>query len=190
MGLFKGVVVEGNNGGSEFVAREAGTYQMELVEVEAGLRPAGQFNPEPKPVLRFVFEDEAGRLSEIVNIPQIVRTPSGEYGLRFSTESKFWQMIGALWGRLVSEEDAPLLDMEIPGVQSIEDLKKLPLLFTEGSKPVKGVVIRMGQEEITQPGRPLLLAVTKYVTNSGREANKIVSYAPIPKRAKPKATPW
>lgn len=189
MGLFKGVVVEGNSG-TEFVAREAGTYQMALVEVEAGLRPAGQFNPEPKAALRFVFEDEEGRLSEIVNIPQIVRTPSGEYGLRFSPESKFWQMVGALWGRLVSEEDVPLLDMEIPGVQSIEDLAKLPLFFTEGSKPVKGVRIRMGEEEITQPGRAVLLGVSKYKTNSGREANKIVSYAPIPKKVKPKATPW
>lgn len=189
MGMFKGIVVEGASG-TEFVAREPGTYEMTLVEVEAGLRPAGQFNPEPKAALRFVFEDEDGRLSEVVNIPQIVRTPSGEYGLRYSPESKFWAMIGALWGRLVSEDDVPLLDMDIPGVETPDDLKRLPLLFTEGSKPVKGVVIRMGQEEITQPGRPLLLSVTKYVTNSGREANKIVSYAPIPKRAKPKATPW
>lgn len=186
MGLFKGVVVEGNS--AEFVAREAGTYQMELVEVEAGLRPAGQFNAEPKPVLRFVFEDDEGRLSEIVNIPQIVRTPTGEYGLRFSTESKFWQMVGALWGRLVSEEDAQLLDMDIPGVQSPDDLKRLPLMFTE-AKPVKGVVIRMGDEEITQPGRAVLLAVSKYTTNSGREANKIMSYAPIPRKAKGKV-PW
>lgn len=189
MGMFKGVVVEGEK--AEFVAREAGTYEMRLVEVEAGLRPAGQFNAEPKPALRFVFEDEDGRLSEIVNIPQIVRTPTGEYGLRFNTESRFWQMVGALWGRLVSEEDAGLLDMEIPGVQSPDDLKKLPLLFTEGAKPVKGVVIRMGNEEITQPGRAVLLAVSKYTTNSGREANKVVSYAPIPRKAKPKAgTPW
>lgn len=187
MGLFKGVVVEGGN--AEFVAREAGTYQMELVEVEAGLRPAGQFNAEPKPVLRFVFEDDEGRLSEVVNIPQIVRTHSGEYGLRFSTESKFWQMVGALWGRLVSEEDAQLLDMDIPGVQSPDDLKRLPLMFTEGAKPVKGVVIRMGDEEITQPGRAVLLAVSKYTTNSGREANKIMSYAPIPRKAKGKV-PW
>ena len=188
MGLFKGVVVEGGN--AEFVAREAGTYQMELVEVVAGLRPAGQFNAEPKPVLRFVFEDDEGRLSEIVNIPQIVRTPTGEYGLRYSAESKFWRMVGALWGRLVSEEDAQLLDMDIPGVQSPDDLKRLPLMFTEGAKPVKGVVIRMGSEEITQPGRAVLLAVSKYTTNSGREANKIVSYAPIPKKAKAGKVPW
>jgi len=186
MGIFKGMVAERSG---EQVVREPGTYEFQLVEVQAGLM-ASQFSEEPKPALRFIFEDDDGRLSGLVNIPSIGRTPDGSYGLLYNEKSKFWQVVGALWGRAVGPQEASLLDMDIPGVKSPEDLKRLPLLFTEGAEPVKGVVIRMGSEEITQPGRAVLLAVSKYTTNSGREANKIISYAPIPRKAKAGKVPW
>ncbi len=177
MGIFKGVVVQQNG---EFTVREAGTYELRLVEVQAGLRDT-KFQEEPKPALRFIWEDEEGRLSDIVNIPALVRLPSGEYGLRWNEKSRFWEVLGALWGRLITEADAPLLEMDIPGVGSPEDLTKLPHFFTPGEEPVRGVVITMGGEVITEPGRPVLATVAKK-PGQNREVNVITGYAPVPRK--------
>jgi len=178
MGVFKGVVVEGNGG--EFVVREPGTYQLQLVEVQAGLRDS-KFREEPRPVLRFIWEDEEGRLSDFINIPSIVRLPSGVYGLRWNEKSRFWEVVGALWGRIVTEKDVAALEMEIPGVESPEDLAGLPHFFTPGEEPVRGVVITMGGEVITEPGRPVLATVGKK-EGQNREVNIITGYAPVPRK--------
>jgi hypothetical protein len=188
MGIFKGVKLEGN---SEFVLREPGTYEFNLVEVQAGLLNT-QFSDEPKPVLRFLFQDEDGKLSAFVNIPSVSRLPSGEYGLAWNEKSKFWAVVGALWGRVIGPEDASLLDMDIPGVKSTEDLARLPLFFVEGQEPVRGVRILMGNEEVSAPGRSVLLTLSKK-QGRDREVNVITGYAPIPKKKAAKAaaaTPW
>ncbi|UZX16534.1 hypothetical protein KQ693_05755 [Thermus sp. PS18] len=177
MGIFKGMVVEQSG---EYVVREPGTYEFQLVEVQAGLL-ASQFSEEPKPALRFVFEDDDGRISGLVNIPAIGRLPDGSYGLTYNEKSKFWAVVGALWGRAIGPQEAPLLDMDIPGVSSPEDLHRLPLFFTDGQEPVKGVVIRMGEEEITAPGRPVLLTIVAK-DKGDRKVNNIVQYAPVPRR--------
>lgn len=182
MGIFKGMVAERSG---EQAVREPGTYEFQLVEVQAGLM-ASQFSEEPKPALRFIFEDDDGRLSGIVNIPSIGRTPDGSYGLLYNEKSKFWQVVGALWGRAVGPQDASLLDMDIPGVNRPEDLKRLPLFFTEGQEPVKGVVIRMGEEEITAPGRPVLLTIATK-EKGDRVVTNIIQYAPVPRKRAQKA---
>jgi len=187
MGIFKGVKLEEN---SEFVLREPGTYEFSLVEVQAG-RLHSKFSDEPRPVLRMLFEDEEGRLSTLVNLPSVVRLSSGEYGLAWNEKSRFWAVVGALWGRVIGPEDAPLLDMDIPGVESIEDLDRLPLFFVEGQEPVRGVRILMGNEEVSAPGRSVLLTLSKK-QGKEREVNVITGYAPIPRKkaAKAVATPW
>jgi hypothetical protein len=177
MGVFKGVVVQ--NGG-EFTVREAGTYELRLVEVHAGLRDT-KFQEEPKPALRFIWEDEEGRLSDIVNIPAMVRLPDGSYGLRWNEKSRFWEVLGALWGRLITEADAPLLEMLIPGVNSPEDLAQLPHFFVPDQEPVQGVIIRMGEEVISEAGRPVLATVVKK-PGQNREVNVITGYAPVPRK--------
>lgn len=179
MGIFKGMVPQ-----NEQVVREPGTYEFQLVEVQAGLMTS-QFAEGPKPALRFIFEDDEGRLSGIVNIPSIGRTPDGAYGLLYNEKSKFWQVVGALWGRAVGPQDASLLDMDIPGVSTPEDLKRLPLFFAE-EQPVKGVVIRMGEEEITAPGRPVLLTLTTK-EKGDRVVTNIIQYAPVPRKRAQKA---
>ena len=181
MGIFKGMVPERN----EQAVREPGTYEFQLVEVQAGLMTS-QFAEEPKPALRFVFEDDEGRLSGIVNIPSIGRAPDGSYGLLYNEKSKFWQVVGALWGRAVGPQDASLLDMDIPGVSTPEDLKRLPLFFAEERGAVKGVVIRMGEEEITAPGRPVLLTIATK-EKGDRVVTNIIQYAPVPRRRAQKA---
>lgn len=181
MGIFKGMVAERSG---EQAVREPGTYEFQLVEVQAGLM-ASQFSEEPKPALRFIFEDDEGRLSGLVNIPSIGRTPDGSYGLLYNEKSKFWQVLGALWGRAVGPQDASLLDMDIPGVNRPEDLKRLPLFFTEGQEPVR-VVIRMGEEEITAPGRPVLLTIATK-EKGDRVVNNIIQYAPVPRKRAQKA---
>ncbi len=178
MGIFKGVVVQSNGG--EFTARDPGTYELRLVEVRAGLRDT-KFQEEPKPALRFIWEDDEGRLSDFVNIPSIVRLPGGTYGLRWNEKSRFWEVVGALWGRIVTEKDAAALEMDIPGVNAPEDLAKLPHFFTPGEEPVAGVVITMGGEVITEPGRPVLATVAKKEGQS-REVNVITGYAPVPRK--------
>lgn len=182
MGIFKGMVAERSG---ELAVREPGTYEFQLVEVQAGLM-ASQFSEEPKPALRFLFEDDEGRLSGLVNIPSIGRTPDGSYGLLYNEKSKFWQVVGALWGRAVGPQDASLLDMDIPGVNRPEDLKRLPLFFTEGQEPVKGVVIHMGEEEITAPGRPVLLTIATK-EKGDRVVTNIIQYAPVPRKRAQKA---
>lgn len=182
MGIFKGMVVERSG---EQAVREPGTYEFQLLEVQAGLM-ASQFSEEPKPALRFIFEDDEGRLSGLVNIPSIGRTPDGFYGLLYNEKSKFWQVVGALWGRAVGPQDASLLDMDIPGVNGPEDLKRLPLFFTEGQEPVKGVTIRMGEEEITAPGRPVLLTIATQ-KKGDRVVTNIIQYAPVPRKRAQKA---
>lgn len=182
MGIFKGMVAERSG---EQAVREPGTYEFQLVEVQAGLM-ASQFSEEPKPVLRFIVEDDEGRLSGLVNIPSIGRTPDGSYGLLYNEKSKFWQLVGALWGRAVGPQDASLLDMDIPGVNRPEDLKRLPLFFTEGQEPVKGVVIRMGEEEITAPGRPVLITIATK-EKGDRVVTSIIQYAPVPRKLAQKA---
>lgn len=187
MGIFKGIKPQEH---TEFVLREPGTYEFSLVEVQAGLLNT-QFADEPKPVLRFVFEDDEGKLSAFVNIPSVSRLPSGEYGLAWNEKSKFWAVVGALWGRVIGPEDALLLDMDIPGVANQEDLGRLPMFFIEGQEPVRGVRIRMGDEEVSAPGRAVLLTLSKK-QGRDREVNVITGYAPIPKKkaAKAAATPW
>jgi hypothetical protein len=177
MGIFKGVVVQQNG---EFTLREPGTYEFRLVEVQAGLRDT-KFQEEPKPALRFIWEDEEGRLSDVVNIPALVRLPSGEYGLRWNEKSRFWEVVGALWGRIVNEEDVPALEMDIPGVNDIGDLARLPHFFVPDQEPVRGVVIRMGGEVISEPGRPVLVTVAKR-PGQNREVNVITGYAPVPRK--------
>jgi hypothetical protein len=177
MGIFKGVVVQQNG---EFTLREAGTYEFRLVEVQAGLRDT-KFQEEPKPALRFIWEDEEGRLSDIVNIPAMVRLPDGGYGLRWNEKSRFWEVLGALWGRLITEADAALLEMDIPGVSTPEDLARLPHFFTPDQEPVRGVVIRMGEEIISEAGRPVLATVVKK-PGQNREVNVITGYAPVPRK--------
>ncbi len=187
MGIFKGVVVEGNSG--EFV-REPGTYQLHLVEVQAGLRDS-KFQEEPRPALRFVWEDEEGRIGDLINIPSIVRLPNGAYGLRWNEKSRFWEVVGALWGRIVTEKDAVALEMDIPGVDSPGDLANLPHFFVPGEEPVKGITITMGGEVITEPGRPVLATVAKK-PGQNREVNVITGYAPVPRRRVKVASevPW
>lgn len=187
MGIFKGIKPQEH---TEFVLREPGTYEFSLVEIQAG-RINSKFADEPKPTLRFIFEDDEGRLSALVNLPSVSRLPSGEYGLAWNEKSKFWMVVGALWGRVIGPEDALLLDMDIPGVGSTEDLARLPLFFVEGLEPVRGVKIRMGEDEVSAPGRSVLLTLTKK-QGQEREVNVITGYAPIPrKKAKPvAATPW
>ena len=179
MGIFKGVVVQQNG---EFTLREPGTYEFRLVEVQAGLRDT-KFQEEPKPALRFIWEDEEGRLSDIVNIPALIRLPSGEYGLRWNEKSRFLEVVGALWGRIVNEEDAPALEMDIPRVNAIEDLARLPHFFVPDQEPVRGVVIRVGGEVISEPGRPVLVTVAKR-PGQNREVNVITGYAPVPRKRK------
>lgn len=187
MGIFKGIKPQEH---SEFTLRESGTYEFSLVEVQAG-QVNSQFSDLPKPALRFVFQDEEGKLSALVNIPSVSRLPSDEYGLAWNEKSKFWAVVGALWSRVIGPEDALLPDMDIPGVESTEDLARLPLFFVEGQEPVRGVRIRMGDEEVSAPGRAALLTLSKK-QGQHREVNVITGYAPIPKKksAKAAATPW
>lgn len=187
MGIFKGIKPQEN---TEYTLREPGTYEFALAEVQAGLLNS-KFTEEPKPTLRFVFEDEEGKISALISIPSLVRLASGEYGLAWNEKGKFWVVVGALWGRSIGPDEATLLDMEIPGVSDHSDLVRLPLLFTEGQKPVTGVVIHMGEENVTTPGRKLLLTVSKK-QNNDREVNVVTGYAAVPKKkaAKPAATPW
>jgi hypothetical protein len=190
MGVFKGVVVQ--SGGGEFTVRDPGTYELRLVEVQAGLRDT-KFAEEPKPVLRFIWEDEEGRLSDFVNIPSIAKLSGGVYGLRWNEKSRFWEVVGALWGRIVTEKDAPALELDIPGVESPEDLAKLPHFFVPGEEPIGGVVISMGGEVITEPGRSVLATVAKR-EGQNREVNVITGYAPVPRKkaqtAKASDTLW
>jgi hypothetical protein len=183
MGIFKGIKPEERK---QAVEREPGTYEFHLMGVEAGLL-SSSYSDEPKPALRFVFEDDEGRLSALVNIPKVARLADGSYGLSWNEKSKFWHVVGALWGRGVGESEAPLLDMDIPGVESEEDLHKLPLFFVQGVEPVKGVTIRMGEDEVTATGRPILLTITTKKREDGTSRAVITGFAPIPRKKAKKA---
>lgn len=188
MGIFKGIKPQPQP--AEFILREPGTYEFSLVEVQAGML-SSQFAEGPKAVLRFVFEDDEGQLSALVNIPSVSRLPSGEYGMAWNEKSKFWAVVGALWGRVTGPDDAVLLNMDIPGVASQEDLHQMPMFFMEGQEPVRGVRIQMGNDELTARGRRVLLTLGKK-QGRDREINVVTGYAPTPRKraAKPGATPW
>lgn len=175
--MFKGTSVARKSVVRE--VRPAGTYTVTLADVQAGLLHS-QFHDDPKPALRFIFEDaESGwKISGFVNIPQVVDTKDGP-ALVYNERSKFWAVVGALWGRLVSPSDAGLLSMDIPGVESPEDLQQLPTFFGE-ARPVTGVRLLVGDDEISSYGRPLIINVGVKTRSDGTQINTISQYTPVP----------
>lgn len=166
--------------------RESGTYVFQLVEIQAGLL-SSQYHDAPQPVVRFVFSDEDGKIASFANIP----LAKNRQGLSYSSKSRFWEAVGALWGRYVGAEDIAHFELDIPGVDNLQELYDMPAFFTPGIEIIRGVRLRMGGEEISAPGRQLLLALKQRQNAKGELISVVAGYAPAPvTRNGRAANPW
>lgn len=146
-----------------------GTYPFTLRGIRVG-KQFDTFNDVDRVRAQFIFVDEDGDVleSNTINLTK---------NLAFNDRSKFFEYLGALAGAPIKEGDAVTLD--IPGVNTWEDMEALPRFYTSGERPVEVASITVNGTEILGSDKPVNITLVKEVgSKSGREYNKITTIAP------------
>ncbi len=147
-----------------------GSYELTLEDVQLGLQKEFQ-GTRLYPSLRFVFRDSEGDKfeSNAVRVPQFIGNEERGYQPVYSSKAKFWELVGALYGRgFDTDKDEILFDFG-PDYTSLEMLQTLPEFYKVGETPEKMISIKVNDKELVKKGLKVRLDIKKDKNKSGED---------------------